>query len=359
MGNSALTKVDYLKGAFSEKKRDINILKDEITSLKKEAVKENNIYKKKALITGITGQDGSYLAEFLAEKGYEVYGFERRKALEDQSVKRKTDAEIIAGDITNYSSVFSAIQKVMPDEIYHLAAQSDVAHSFKDPFQTLDTNVMGTINVLEAMKILTPKGKLYFAGSSEMFGKAVEEPQNESTKFHPRSPYGVSKCAGFHLCQNYREAYDLFICNGILFNHESPRRGKEFVTRKITSAIRMIKEGKQDKLMLGNLDSKRDWGYAKDYVEAMWLMLQQDKPQDYVVATNETHTIREFVNEAFKIANLNPEKYVKIDSDMFRPSDVVLLRGNYSKAEKELGWKPKVKFNELVKMMVKADLKGI
>jgi GDPmannose 4,6-dehydratase len=312
--------------------------------------------EKKALITGITGQDGFYLTEFLLEKGYKVYGFERRKALEDQAVKRKSNAEIIAGDITNYSSVFSAVQRVMPDEIYHLAAQSDVAHSFKDPFQTLDTNVMGTINILEAMRVLTPKGKLYFAGSSEMFGKAIEEPQDESTKFHPRSPYGASKCAGFYLCQNYREAYDLFICNGILFNHESPKRGKEFVTRKITSSIKLIKEGKLDKLRLGNLDSKRDWGYAKDYVSAMWLMLQKDESQDYVIATNETHTIREFVNEAFKIATLDPEKYIEIDSDMLRPSDVILLRGDYSKAKRELGWEPKVKFKELVKMMVEGDL---
>ena len=310
---------------------------------------------KKALITGITGQDGSYISELLLSKGYEVYGLERRKALEDQSVKRPNSAIIIPCDITNYSSVYSAFQKIMPDEIYHLAAQSDVAPSFKDPFQTLDTNIMGTLNVLEAMKNLVPKSKMYFAGSSEMFGKAEEVPQTEKTRFHPRSPYGVSKCAGFYLCQNYREAYDLFICNGILFNHESPRRGIEFVTRKITHSIKLIKEGKLDKIRLGNLDAKRDWGFAGDYVEAMWLMLQQDKPDDYVVATNETHSIHEFIDEAFKVAQLDKNNYIELDPNMLRPSDVVLLQGDYSKAKNVLGWEPKVKFKELVKMMVEEE----
>jgi len=312
---------------------------------------------KKALITGITGQDGSYLAELLLEKGYEVYGLERRKALEDQSVKRKNDAKIIPCDITNYASVFDAIQKVKPDEIYHLAAQSDVAHSFKDPFQTFDTNINGTLNILESFRQLIPSSKMYFAGSSEMFGKAQEEPQTEKTPFYPRSPYGVSKVAGFDLCRNYREAYNLFICSGILFNHESPRRGKEFVTRKITDGIKQIKEKKFDKIKLGNLDAKRDWGFAGDFVEAMWLMLQQDKPDDYVIATNETHTIREFIDEAFKIANLNPDEHIEIDKQFFRPSDVVLLRGDYSKAKKILNWEPKIKFKELVKLMVDEDIK--
>jgi len=312
---------------------------------------------KKALITGITGQDGSYLAELLLEKGYEVYGLERRKALEDQSVKRKNDAKIIPCDITNYASVFDAIQKVKPDEIYHLAAQSDVAHSFKDPFQTFDTNINGTLNILESFRQLIPSSKMYFAGSSEMFGKAQEEPQTEKTPFYPRSPYGVSKVAGFDLCRNYREAYNLFICSGILFNHESPRRGKEFVTRKITDGIKQIKEKKFDKIKLGNLDAKRDWGFAGDFVEAMWLMLQQDKPEDFVIATNETHTIGEFIDEAFKIANLNPDEHIEIDKQFFRPSDVVLLRGDYSKAKKILNWEPKIKFKELVKLMVDEDIK--
>jgi GDPmannose 4,6-dehydratase len=313
--------------------------------------------KKIALITGITGQDGSYLSELLLEKGYEVYGLERRKALEDQTVKRPNKAIVIPCDITNYSSVYSSFAKIMPDEIYHLAAQSDVAPSFKDPFQTLDTNVMGTINVLEAMRNLVPKSRMYFAGSSEMFGKAEEVPQTEKTRFHPRSPYGVSKCAGFYLCQNYREAYNLFICNGILFNHESERRGIEFVTRKITYSIKLIKEGKLDKIRLGNLDAKRDWGYAKDYVKAMWLMLQGNKPDDYVVATNETHSIREFIDEAFKVAKLDKKNHIELDKDMLRPSDVVLLQGDYSKAKRDLGWEPSVKFKELVKIMVKHDLK--
>ena len=312
---------------------------------------------KKALITGITGQDGSYLAELLLEKGYEVYGLERRKALEDQSVKRKNDAKIIPCDITNYASVFDAIQKVKPDEIYHLAAQSDVAHSFKDPFQTFDTNINGTLNILESFRQLIPSSKMYFAGSSEMFGKAQEEPQTEKTPFYPRSPYGVSKVAGFDLCRNYREAYNLFICSGILFNHESPRRGKEFVTRKITDGIKQIKEKKFDKIKLGNLDAKRDWGFAGDFVEAMWLMLQQDKPEDFVIATNETHTIGEFIDEAFKIANLNPDEHIEVDKQFFRPSDVVLLRGDYSKAKKILNWEPKIKFKELVKLMVDEDIK--
>jgi GDPmannose 4,6-dehydratase len=310
---------------------------------------------KKALITGITGQDGSYISELLLSKGYEVYGLERRKALEDQSVKRPNNAIIIPCDITNCASVYSAMLQVMPDEIYHLAAQSFVAPSFADSFQTLDTNIMGTLNVLEAMKNLVPKSKMYFAGSSEMFGKAEEVPQTEKTRFHPRSPYGVSKCAGFYLCQNYREAYDLFICNGILFNHESPRRGIEFVTRKITHSIKLIKEGKLDKIRLGNLDAKRDWGFAGDYVEAMWLMLQQDKPDDYVVATNETHSIHEFIDEAFKVAQLDKNNYIELDPNMLRPSDVVLLQGDYSKAKNVLGWEPKVKFKELVKMMVEEE----
>lgn len=319
---------------------------------------------KKALISGISGQDGFYLTEFLQSKGYIVYGLERRVALEDQKNRnRGVNAVILPCDITNYSSVFTAMQKVMPDEIYHLAAQSDVAYSFKDPFQTFDTNINGTLNILEAMRILVPKAKLYFAGSSEMFGDVFETPQNENTPFNPRSPYGVSKVAGFQLCKNYRIAYNLFICNGILFNHESPRRGKEFVTRKITSTIKNIMKGKESKLKLGNIESKRDWGFAGDYVEAMWLMLQQDVPDDYVIATNETHTIKEFLEEAFKISKLDYldtseerlNKYLELDPNMVRPSEVKLLKGDYTKAKEKFGWEPKVKFKDLVKLMMENE----
>jgi len=306
-----------------------------------------------ALITGISGQDGSYLAGFLKEKGYKVYGLERRIALEDQSNRRQNEAIILPCDITNYASVFNAMKEIMPDEIYHLAAQSDVAHSFKDPFQTFDTNIMGTLNVLEAFRHLVPKAKLYFAGSSEMFGKVEKEPQTEETKFHPRSPYGVSKCAGFHICQNYREAYNLFICNGILFNHESPKRGKEFVTRKITSGIKDIIDGKISKIKLGNIETKRDWGFAGDYIKAMWLMLQQETPDDYVIATNETHTIKEFIDYASKLAGMSD--IIEIDPNFFRPSEVVLLRGDYSKAKEKLGWEPEIKFKELIRLMLEHE----
>jgi GDPmannose 4,6-dehydratase len=321
----------------------------------------------KALITGITGQDGSYLSELLTKMGYEVFGLERRVAMEDQKLRHRKGitGTIIPCDITNYASVYNAVEKVMPDEIYHLAAQSDVGYSFKDPFQTFDTNINGTLNVLEAMRILVPKSKMYFAGSSEMFGDVLETPQTEKTPFNPRSPYGVTKCAGFQLCKNYREAYNMFICSGILFNHESPRRGKEFVTRKITSGIKAIMDGKESKLRLGNMDAKRDWGFSGDYVRAMWLMLQHDVPDDYVVATNETHTIKEFVDEAFHVANkileregklgFIPADCIEIDQNMMRPSDVQLLKGDYSKAKKVLGWEPNVKFKDLVKMMMEEE----
>jgi GDPmannose 4,6-dehydratase len=325
----------------------------------------------KALITGITGQDGSYLSELLESKGYEVFGLERRVAMEDQKFRHRKGitGTIIPCDITNYASVYNAMQKVMPDEIYHLAAQSDVGYSFKDPFQTFDTNINGTLNMLESMRSLVPKSKFYFAGSSEMFGDVLETPQTEKTPFNPRSPYGVTKCAGFQLCKNYRVAYDMFICSGILFNHESPRRGKEFVTRKITSTIRQIMDGKTDKLRLGNIETKRDWGFSGDYVQAMWLMLQHDKPDDYVVATNETHTIREFVDEAFHVANGILEKEGKLgdcrdfsandflehDENMIRPSEVNLLKGDYSKIKNTLGWEPKIKFKDLVRLMMESE----
>jgi len=318
---------------------------------------------KKALITGISGQDGSYLAELLIEKGYEVFGIERRVALQDQKARNERlqnlDVKIFPCDITNYGSVFNAVSKIKPDEIYHLAGQTDVKYSFEDPFQTLDTNLIGTLNILEAIRSLVPKAKFYFAASSEMFGKAEEAPQNEKTRFHPRSPYGISKVAGFYLTQNYREAYGLFCCSGILFNHESPRRGKEFVTRKITDAIAKIKKGEIRELRLGNLSAERDWGYAGDYVEAMWLMLQQKEPDDYVIATGETYSIKEFLELAFKYAGLNWEDYVKIDPSNFRPSDVNSLVGDYSKAKRVLGWEPKTKFTELVKIMVDADIQAL
>lgn len=311
----------------------------------------------KALITGVTGQDGSFLSKYLAEKGYEVYGLERRKALETNAGKRTIVGKVMPCDITNYASVVNAFQKIQPDEVYHLAAQSYVADSFKDPHQTLDTNIMGTLNMLEAIRNLKPDTKFYFAGSSEQFGDVLETPQTENTPFNPRSPYGVSKCAGFQLTKNYREAYNMFACSGILFNHESEVRGEEFVTRKITRGIADIVNGKIKKISLGNLDAKRDWGYAGDYVKAMHLMLQQDKPDDYVVATGEVHTIREFLDVAFKevgIADWTP--YVEVTPDNFRPSDVNFLQGDASKAKRVLGWIPETRFEGLVKKMIQHDV---
>lgn len=325
----------------------------------------------KALITGITGQDGSYLSEFLEKKGYEVYGLERRVAMEDQNLRHREGikGKIIPCEISNYGSVFSAIEQVKPDEIYHLAAQSDVGYSFKDPFQTFQTNIDGTLNVLESMRKIVPKARMYFAASSEMFGEVLETPQTEKTPFNPRSPYGISKVAGFYLCKNYREAYNMHISCGICFNHESPRRGKEFVTRKITSGIKKILDGKERKIKMGNLDAKRDWGFAGDYVEAMWLMLQQDKPDDYVIATGETHSIKEFIQEAFHVANQKLYKenrigdelpliwqdYIEVDPNFIRPSDVNLLIGDASKAKRVLNWEPKTKFKDLIKLMMEEE----
>ncbi|MCX5712069.1 MAG: GDP-mannose 4,6-dehydratase [Candidatus Omnitrophica bacterium] len=318
---------------------------------------------KKAFITGIDGQDGSYLAELLLEKGYAVNGMVRRVALEDPEhhlwrIKHILDKiKIYSGSLESYPSIFKIVEKVKPDECYHLAAQSFVSYSFEDEFSTINTNINGTHFVLSAIKEKAHKCKFYFAGSSEMFGLVREVPQNERTPFHPRSPYGISKVAGFDLTRNYREAYGLFACNGILFNHESPRRGFEFVTRKITNAVAEIKLGLAKELRLGNLDAKRDWGFSGDYVKAMWLMLQQDKPEDYVIATGETHSVKEFVSLAFKSAGLNWKDYTKIDKTFYRPAEVHLLKGDYGKARRKLGWKPKVKFQELVEMMVAADLK--
>jgi len=317
---------------------------------------------KKALITGITGQDGSYLAEFLLAKGYEVHGIVRRVALEYPEhrlwrIRNILDkVQLHSGSLESYASIFKIVEKVKPDECYHLAAQSFVSYSFEDEFSTINTNINGTHYVLSAIEEKAPKCKFYFAASSEMFGLAKETPQNENTPFHPRSTYGISKVTGFHLVQNYREAYNIFGCNGMLFNHESPRRGFEFVTRKISLGVAKIKLGITKKIKLGNLDAKRDWGYAGDYIEAMWLMLQQDKPDDYVIATGETHSVKDFVELAFKYVGLDWEECVITDKKLYRPAEVNLLQGNYSKAEKELGWKPKVKFEDLIKIMVDADM---
>jgi len=321
--------------------------------------------KKRAFITGIDGQDGSYLSELLLEKGYEVHGMIRRVAFEDPEHHLWRIRHILnkiklhAGSLESYPSIFKIVEKVKPQECYHLAAQSFVSYSFEDEFSTINTNINGTHFVLSAVKEKAPKCKFYFAGSSEMFGLVKETPQNENTPFHPRSPYGISKVAGFDLARNYREAYGLFVCNGILFNHESPRRGFEFVTRKITSGVAEIKSGLAKNLTLGNLKAKRDWGFSGDYVLAMWLMLQEAKPDDYVIATNESHSVQEFVSLAFDCVGLDWKEYVVIDPDFYRPSEVVMLKGDYSKARKKLGWKPTVKFEELVKMMVEEDLKRV
>jgi GDPmannose 4,6-dehydratase len=320
---------------------------------------------KKVFITGIDGQDGSYLTEFLLEKGYEVHGMVRRVALEDSEHHlwriKHILGEIILhpGSLESYPSIFKMVEKIKPDECYHLAAQSFVSYSFEDEFSTINTNVNGTHFVLSALKEKAPKCKFYFAGSSEMFGLVREVPQDENTPFHPRSPYGISKVAGFDLTRNYREAYGLFACNGILFNHESPRRGFEFVTRKITNRVAEIKLGLAKELRLGNLEAKRDWGFSGDYVKAMWLMLQQKKPDDYVVATGKAHSVKEFVKLAFDYAGLNWKNYVKVDETFYRPAEVHLLKGDYSKAKRKLGWKPTVNFEGLVKMMVDADLERL
>ncbi len=318
---------------------------------------------KKALITGITGQDGSYLAEFLLAKGYQVHGILRRVAFEDPEHHLWRIRHIIkkivvhSGSLESFASLFQIVNKIKPDECYHLAAQSFVSYSFEDEFSTINSNINGTHYLLSAIKESAPRCRVYFAASSEMFGKVRETPQNENTPFHPRSPYGISKVAGFDLTRNYREAYGLFACNGILFNHESPRRGYEFVTRKVSNGVARIKLGLDKELRLGNLKAKRDWGFAGDYVQAMWLMLQQNKPDDYVIATGETHSIKEFVKLAFAHAGLDYKKYVVIDKNFYRPAEVNVLMGDYSKAKRKFGWKPRIRFQELVKMMVDADLK--
>ena len=318
---------------------------------------------KRALITGITGQDGSYLAELLLKKKYKVHGIVRRVALEDKIHRlwrlKEIENKIIlhTASMESYASIVKVIQKIKPNEIYHLAAQSYVSYSFEDEFSTINTNVNGTHYVLSAIKEFSPKSKFYFAGSSEMFGKVIETPQKENTPFYPRSPYGISKVTGHELTRNYREAYNLFCCSGILFNHESPRRGYEFVTRKISYSVARIKYGLQKELFLGNIKTKRDWGHAKDYVNAMWLMMQQKKPTDFVIATGKQFSVEQFAKLAFRVAGLNYKDYIKIDKKLFRPAEVNTLIGNYSKAKKLLRWKPKINFENLVYDMVESDLR--
>ncbi|MGB9804035.1 GDP-mannose 4,6-dehydratase, partial [Desulfofundulus sp.] len=313
---------------------------------------------KRALITGITGQDGSYLAEFLLEKGYMVYGLVRRSSTGNlERIKHlEKDLRLIPGDLTDQNSLVAALVEAEPDEVYNLAAQSFVGVSWQQPLHTAQVTALGVTRMLEAIRTVNPRIRFYQASSSEMFGRVRETPQSERTPFYPRSPYGVAKVYGHYITVNYRESYGLFACCGILFNHESPRRGLEFVTRKVSDGVARIKLGLARELRLGNLESRRDWGYAGDYVRAMWLMLQQDEPDDYVIATGETHSVRELVEIAFSHAGLDWQKYVVVDPRLYRPAEVDLLQGDYSKARSKLGWEPRVSFPELVRMMVDADL---
>lgn len=320
---------------------------------------------RKAFITGITGQDGSYLAESLLAKGYEVHGLVRRVALEDPSHRLGRIAHVRdrltlhAGSLESFPSLYQIVRRIQPDECYHLAAQSFVSYSFDDEFSTLNTNINGTHYLLAAVKEAAPRCRFYFAGSSEMFGKVEEIPQTELTRFHPRSAYGISKVAGFDLTRNYREAYGLFTASGILFNHESARRGFEFVTRKITAGVAAIAAGKAKEVRLGNLEARRDWGHAPDYVEAMWMMLQQEVPDDYVVATGETHSVREFCEMAFGFVGLDYRDYVVTDQMLHRPAEVDLLIGNPAKARTVLGWHTSTNFETLVRLMVEADCNAL
>ena len=335
---------------------------------------------KKALITGITGQDGPYLAKFLLGKGYEVYGAYKRDANLDLSHLEELGIEhnvkLVPFDLLEFSNIFRTIEKVKPDEIYNLAAQSFVYAAFEQPLLTSNIDALGVLRILETLRTLKPDTKLYQASTSEMFGKVQEIPQKETTPFYPRSPYGVAKLFGYWIVINYRESYNMFACSGILFNHESPLRGYEFITRKITRGIAAIKQGLQDKIVLGNLDPKRDWGYAPEYVEAMWMMLQQNKPDDYVIATGETHSVREFVELAFKCVDINiawqgkgiSEKgldkktgktLIEVSAEFFRPTEVDMLIGDASKAKAILHWEPRTKFEQLVRIMVEADIKRL
>lgn len=321
--------------------------------------------QKKALITGITGQDGSYLAELLLGKGYEVHGIIRRASsfntgrlesvYSDPHVSQ-TRLKLHYGDLSDGSGLSRLLEQIQPDEIYNLAAQSHVRVSFDAPEYTTDVTATGTVRLLEAVRQVGLHARIYQASSSEMYGRVQDIPQTEQTPFYPRSPYGCSKVYSYWISVNYRESYGMHVSNGILFNHESPRRGATFVTRKITRAVAHIAAGLQKKLYMGNLDAKRDWGYAKEYVEAMWIMLQQDQPDDYVIATNETHSVREFLELAFAKVNLNWQEFVEIDERYYRPAEVDLLIGDYSKAKQKLGWSPKTTFAELVKLMVEADI---
>jgi len=319
---------------------------------------------KKALITGITGQDGSYLAEFLLNKGYEVHGLIRRcSSFNTQRIDHiyqdphEPDPQLFLhyGDLTDGTGLREVLTRVQPDEVYNLAAQSHVRISFDQPVYTAQVDAVGTIRLLEAIRDTGINSRFYQAASSEMYGRAVEVPQTEATPFHPRSPYGCAKVYGYWQTVNYRESYEMFCCNGILFNHESPRRGETFVSRKITRAATRIKEGLQEKLYLGNLEARRDWGYAGDYIEAIWLMLQQEKADDYVIATGQTHSVRELLDLAFDKLDLNWHDYVEIDSRYFRPAEIDILQGDASKARRELAWEPKVSFEELIAMMIEAD----
>ena len=313
---------------------------------------------KRALITGITGQDGSYLAELLLRKGYEVFGMVRRKST--QSLERIThllgQITLVSGDMLDQSSLISLLRAIQPDEVYNLAAQSFVPASWEQPIATTQFTGVGVARLLEAIRLECPRTRIYQASSSEMFGKAVEVPQNERTPFYPRSPYGVAKLYGHWATVNYRESHGLSACSGILFNHESPRRGKEFVSRKVTDGVARIALGLAEEVRLGNLKARRDWGYAGDYVEAMWLMLQQDSPEDYVIATGETHSVGQLVEIAFAAADLDWKQYVVVDPTLLRPAEVELLQGDYSKARTRLGWKPTTTFRDLIEMMVKSDL---
>lgn len=321
--------------------------------------------QKRALITGVSGQDGSYLAELLLDKGYEVHGLIRRVAMEAPGERNENlnncrqRIVLHPGSLESYPTVYRTVATVKPDECYHLAAQSFVSYEFDDEFQTLNTNINGTHFLLSAIKDLVPKCRFYLAGSSEMFGHAEESPQKETTRFKPRSVYGISKVASFELTRNYREQYKLHASSGILFNHESPRRGREFVTRKITTGVARILAGKANELRLGNLEARRDWGYAKEYVRAMWLMLQQAEPEDYVIATGKLHSVREFVEMAFRSVGLNWEQYVIVDPDFYRPSEKIPLVGLAEKARKNLGWVPEASFEQIVSEMVHTDCKRI
>jgi GDPmannose 4,6-dehydratase len=315
---------------------------------------------KRALVTGITGQDGSYLAEFLLEKGYTVFGMVRRSSTDNLSRITHLLGRItlFQGDLLDQPSLTSILREVRPDEVYNLAAQSFVPASWEQPITTAEFTALGVARLLEAIRLECPRVRFYQASSSEMFGKAAEVPQNERTPFYPRSPYGVAKTYGHWVTINYRESHGIFACSGILFNHESPRRGKEFVSRKVTDAVARISHGLATELRLGNLEARRDWGFAGDYVEAMWLMLQQDSPDDFVIATGETHSVRELVEIAFAVPGLDWKRHVVVDPKLLRPAEVELLQGDYSKARRHLGWKPTVSFHELIEMMVNADLEG-